>query len=417
MDVKKSKVKQSKLKTMPVIGGVAFCLLAALTWYVSIHASATTVKRNDMLFGTVKKGDLQVEIEGYGALRSDKQLLITTLTSATVQEIVLKPGALVTADSVIVKLANPELQQQVDNASQELSQRKANLRQLKLNQQREILNESGSYAEMEARYETAKVKLEAQTGLIKSGIVSAFEYKESLVEEAQLKKRLNIHKQRTAALKLVNQESINIQLEQIKQQQGQLDIAQNRLDRLTVKAGFNGVLQRLSVELGQSLAAGQEIALIGSVQDLIALVRVPQSKAQQIFIGQKAIVDTRRDEIVGTVSRIDPVVVENTVEVEIALPDQLPNSARPQLSVDAVIITETLTNITYMERPVNGKANSSTSLYRLDDSHDYAMRIGVKLGKEAGRYIEVIEGANVNDTFIVSDLSLLKNSELTIENF
>jgi len=417
MDVKKSKAKQSKLKTMPVIGGLTICLLAVLTWYVSTQAGATSVKRNNVLFGTVKQGDLQVEIEGYGALRSDRQLLITSLTSATVQEIVLKPGALVTPDSVIVQLANPELQQQVDSAFQELSQRKANLRQLKLNQQREILNESGNFAEMEAHYETAKVKLEAQSGLVKSGIVSALDYKESLVQEAQLKKRMNIHKQRTVALKLVNQEAINIQLEQIKQQQGQLDIAQNRLDRLTVKAGFSGVLQRLSVELGQSLAAGQEVALIGSVQDLIALVRVPQSKAQQIFIGQKAIVDTRRDKIIGRVSRIDPVVVENTVEVEIALPDQLPISARPQLSVDAIIITEILTNITYMERPVNSKTNSSTSLFRLDDSHDYAMRVGVKFGKEAGRYIEIIDGGKVNDTFIVSDLSLLKNSELTIENF
>jgi len=417
MDVKKIKAKKNKLKTMPVIGGLAVCVLAALTWYVSTQAGATSVKRNDMLFGTVKKGDLQVEIEGYGALRSDKQLLITSLTSATVQEIVLKPGARVTAGSVIVELANPELQQQLNSAVQELSQRKANLRQLKLNQQRELLNESGIFAEMEASYETAKVRLEAQSGLVKSGIVSALDYKDSLVQEAQLKKRLKIHQQRTAALKLVNQEAINIQLEQIKQQQGQLNIAQNRLDRLSVKAGFDGVLQRLSVELGQSLAAGQEIALIGSVQELIALVRVPQNKAQQIFIGQQAIVDTRRDKIVGTVARIDPVVVENTVEVEIALPDQLPASARPQLSVDAIIIADTLTNITYMERPVNGKANSNTNLFRLDDSHNTAMRTQVRFGKEAGRYIEIIAGGKVNDTFIVSDLSLLKNSELSIDNF
>ena len=417
MDVKKIKPQQSQFKTKQIIGGLAVCLFVALIWFVSTNAGVTSVKRNDVLFGTVKQGDLQVEIEGYGALRSDKQVLITSLTSATVQEIILKPGALVTVDSVIVQLANPELQQQLNSAVQELSQRKANLRQLKLNQQREILNESGNFAELEARYETAKVELEAQSGLIKSGIVSAIDYKGSLVQEAQLKKRLKIHKQRTAALVLVNQEAIKIQLEQIKQQQGQLDIAQNRLDRLSVKAGFDGVLQRLSVELGQSLAAGQEIALIGSVQDLIALVRVPQSKAQQIFIGQKTIIDTRRDKIIGTVSRIDPVVVENTVEVEIALPEQLPASARPQLSVDAVIITDVLPNITYMERPVNGKANSSSSLFRLDESKNTAMRIDVKFGKEAGRYIEIIEGGKVNDTFIVSDLSLLKNSELNIENF
>lgn len=417
MDVKKVKPKQSKFKSMPVFGGVAVLMLAALTWYVASQAGGTQVKRNDMLFGTIKQGDLKVEIEGYGALRSDKQQLITSLTSATVQEIVLKPGALVTADSVIVRLANPELQQQVDSARQELSQRKANLRQLKLNQQREILNESSNFAELEARYETAKVRLEAQSGLIKSGIVSALDYKDSQVQEAQLKKRLKIHKERTAALSLVNQEAINIQLEQIKQQQGQLDIAQNRLDRLTVKAGFDGVLQRLSVELGQSLAGGQEIALIGSVQDLIALVRVPQNKAQQILIGQEAIVDTRRDKIIGTVARIDPIVVDNTVEVEISLPDKLPASARPQLNVDAVIITDTLNNITYMERPVNGKANSTNQLFRVDESNSSAIKTEVKFGKEAGRYIEILAGGKLNDKFIVSDLSSLTSTELSIENF
>jgi HlyD family secretion protein len=417
MDVKKIKSKQSKLKTIPAIGGVAVFLLAALTWYVSTNAGLTSFKRNDLLFGTVKQGDLPVEIDGYGALRSDKQVLITSLTSATVQEIVLKPGALVTAGSVIVQLANPQLQQEVDSAVRALSQGKANLRQLTLNQKREVLNESSNFAELEARHETAKVKLEAQSGLVKSGIVSVLEYKESLVQELQLSKRLKIHKQRADALTLVNQEAINIQSDQIMQLQGQLNIAQNRLERLSVKAGFDGVLQRLSVALGQSLAPGQEIALIGSIQDLIALVRVPQSKAQQIFIGQNAIVDTRRDKIKGIVSRIDPVVVENTVEVEIALPQQLPASARPQLSVDAVIITDVLANITYIERPVNGKANSNSSLFRVDETNNAAIRTPVKFGKEAGRYIEIIEGGEVNDIFIVSDLSRVKNSELTIESF
>ncbi|MGB0937795.1 MAG: HlyD family secretion protein [Colwellia sp.] len=417
MDVSKVKPKKNNNKSKAIWVGIVVLALVMAAVYESSFVGVKSVKRNDMLFGVVKHGDLTVEIEGYGALRSDKQLLITTLTNATVQEIVLKPGALVKPDSIIVQLANPELQQQFDSASQELSQRKANLRQLKLSQQREILNESASYAEMEARYETAKVKLDALAGLVKSGIVSSLDYKESVVEEAQLKKRLEIHKKRSTALELVNKEAISIQLDQIKQQEGQLRIAQNRLDRLSVKAGFSGVLQRLSVELGQSLAPGQEIALIGSVEDLIALVRVPQSKAQQIQVGQKAIVDTRRDTMIGRVARIDPVVVENTVEIEIALPSALPRSARPQLSVDATIITETLTDITYIKRPVNASRNSSVSLFKVDDSSETAVKTRLKFGREAGRFIEVIEGASSNDTFIVSDLSHMKNDIVNIVDF
>ena len=146
-------------------------------------------------------------------------------------------------------------------------------------------------------------------------------------------------------------------------------------------------------------------------------MRVSQSKAQQIFIGQQAIIDTRRDIIMGSVSRIDPVVVENTVEVEIALPSKLPKIARPQLTVDATIITDTLTDVTYMERPVNAKENSQMSLYKLDESTGYAVKVDIKFGREAGRYIEVIEGGKVNDIFIVSDLSHLKNLKLEIESF
>lgn len=417
MDVKKSKVVKPQMSPKSVIVITVIVLLAVMTLYVSRQAGIASVKRNDLLLSTVKKGDLTVEVSGYGTLRSDKQLLISALTNATVQEIILKPGAAVTQDSVVVVLANPELQQLVENASQELAQRKANLRQLKLNQQRELLNQSARFAEIEAKHATAKVRFEAQTDLIKEGIVSAIDYKESQVNVAQLEKQIAIHKQRTGALKLVNQEAINIQREQIKQQQGQLAIAQNRLDRLTVTAGFDGVLQRLSVELGQSLAAGQEIALIGSVDELVALIKVPQNAAQQIEIGQRAIVDTRRDKIEGSVTRINPMVVDNSVEIEIALPTELPSSARPQLNVDAVIITDVLANITYIERPANAKGHSNTLLFRVNNGVNQALRTKIEFGQEAGRYIQVLSGANVNERFIVSDLSQVTSPQLSIEAF
>jgi multidrug efflux pump subunit AcrA (membrane-fusion protein) len=417
MDLKKTKNNKGELKPKIFFGGVTVCIVVLLMSFYSVFSSEATVKRSELLISSVKKGDVRVEVEGYGVLRSDRQLLINALTEATVKEVVLKPGALVTPDSIIARLSNPVLQQQKEREQQALAQDKANLRQLKLSQKLELLNEKSNYEEMAARFVTAKAKLEAQQGLIDAGIVSVLDFKESEVLEAQFKKLLEIHSKKIEALELINKEAINIQLEQIKQQEGKLKIAQERLDRLTVKAGFSGVLQRLSIELGQSLVAGQEIAMIGSVQDLIALVRVPQSKVQQVLVGQQVIVDTRRDKIYGTVSRIDPVVVDNTVEIEIVLPDELPLSARPMQNVDAVIITETLKDITYIDRPVNYQGGSEIALFLLDSENNYAVRTQVKLGKSAGRYVEILNGAKVNDKFVVSDLSFIEPGEIRIGNY
>jgi biotin carboxyl carrier protein len=419
MDLIKDKKQKRKIfENKYSLGVVVTLLVVFLTIWAMQMSSTVSVFRNDILIEHVQQGDLEVITEGFGVLNSNKQQLLTTLTRATVKEIVLKPGANVTAESVIVRLENPELVQEVESAKQELVQSKANLRQLKLNNQREILNETANIAEMTARYESAVLNREAEEKLIEKGIVSQLTYKESLLEEEQLSKRITIFKQRIAQLTLVHNESVNIQQERLKQQQGQLNISQARLASLEVKAGFSGVLQRLSVELGQSLVPGQEVALIGSVTDLIALIRVPQSQVQQVSVGQSAIINTRRDEISGTVMRIDPIVQDNMVEVEISLPNKLPASARPQLNVDASIIAETLQKVYYIKRPANVKPYSEITLYRLESDSSSAHLRTLKLGQQAGRYIEVISGANPNDAFIISDLSNLKTttSELIIKS-
>lgn len=419
MDVIKEKKRQSKTleSKYQIAAAIAVLVIALLIW-ARQTAGSVSVSRNDILIERVQQGDLDVITEGFGLLNSNKQQLISALTQATVKEIILKPGAHVTADTVIVRLGNPELLPEVENAQQELAQLRANLRQLKLNNQREILTESANQAEMNAAYELAVLNREAEEKLVEQGIVSQLTYKESVLEEQQLAKRITILQQRFEQLKLVHKESVNIQQERLKQQQGQLNISQSRLDGLEVKAGLSGVLQRLSVELGQSLAAGQEIALIGSATDLIALIRVPQSQMQQVAVGQTAIVDTRQDKIPGTVTRIDPIVQDNTVEVEISLPENLPASARPQLNVDAVITSDTLKQILYIKRPANVRPYSEISLYRLDSNGSTAQLRALKLGRQAGRYIEVISGAEVDDVFIISDLPNLKNtvSELIVES-
>jgi HlyD family secretion protein len=413
MDVVKTRKSSSfKLTKGNMLLGMII-VIGVLIYFAVGKNGAVSVEREGLLIESVQQGDLAVIIEGYGALTSDKQQLITSFSAATVKEIVLKPGAHVIANSVIVRLENPELVLQVENSEQELIQVQANLRQLKLNNQREILNESANLAEITARFDAASLKRTAEQKLVEQGIVSQLTFQQSALDEKQLKQRIAILKQRIEQLKLVHDESVNIQAERIKQQQGRLNIAESRLDKLTVRAGFDGVLQRLSVELGQSLAAGQEVALIGSVTDLIALIRVPQSQAQLITIGKVAIIDTRRDKIEGVVTRIDPVVDNNTVEIEIALPASLPASARPQLSVDGIIVADTLQNITYIRRPAGAKSNTSISLYRLNTQGN-ATSQELRFGAQAGQFIQILSGASVGEQFIISDLSNLQTTSKSI---
>lgn len=412
-------VKAKKKTLLPTLTGksVGLFLVVALIFLVIwsfAKDSSMAIERQDLLIEQVVLGDLEQRIEGYGVLSSDKQQLITSYSSATVKEIVLKPGAQVTKDSVILRLENPELEQAVQSAEQELKQTQANLRQLKLNNQREKLNESATLAELMAAHENAALNKEAEEKLVEQGIVSQLTYQQSVLEEKQLNQRIGILKQRIIQLDLVHEESVNIQQERVNQQHGRVDIAENRLDRLTVKAGFDGVLQRLSVELGQSLAPGQELALIGSVSDLIALIRVPQSQAQLVSLGDKTVIDTRRDKIEGIVSRIDPIVANNTVEIEIALPADLPASARPQLSVDGTIIADTLENVTYIRRPAGMQSDSQASLFRVAQSNDQAHRQEVRFGVQTGQFIQILSGASAGERFIISDLSNMSASSDTL---
>lgn len=418
MDVVKKKQKTSRFSGQHKMMAVLLIALVVLGILANQSGGAVSVQRGNILIGTVQTGDLDVTIEGYGHLTSDKQQLITASSVATVKEVVLKPGAIVTSDSVIVRLENPELAQQVQSDMQELALMTANLRQIKLNNKRESLNERASVAALTAQYKTAKLKREAEETLVESGIVSQLTYKESVLNEQQLGQQVDILKERSEQLIEVHLESVNIQQEKIKQYQGRLSVSRERLEKLEVRAGFDGVLQRLSVDLGQSVTAGQEVALIGSLSDLIALIKVPQSQVQQIVVGQKAIIDTRQDKIEGTVARIDPVVADGTVNIEISLPKSLPKSARPQLNVDGIIIAQTLTGVNYIERPVNVQANSQGKLYLLDDRLENAELKTLSFGRQAGRYIEVVSGASRQQQYIISDMSSLvtKVSKLAVKS-
>lgn len=405
----KKALYQNKWLLVIVIAGISI-------WWLSVNKSfgQITIARESLLIETIQQGNLDVIVDGYGKLISNKQLLISALTTARVKEIVLKPGALVEQGSVIVRLENPELQQLVDDAQQQLAQTQGNLRQLILTQKRELLFEEANLAQIKASLQSAALKRKAEEQLLAKGIVSKLTFEQTRLHEVQLSQRVDFLKLRTAQLKQVHLEAINIMAQGVKQHRGRLTIAKSRLVSLEVKAEFSGVLQKLSVELGQSLSAGQTIGLIGSVSDLVAIIKVPQSQAQQISLGQQTIIDTRSDKIIGNVARIDPIVTNNTVSIEISLPANLPASARPELNVDGKITIAKLSQVLYLKRPANVKSNAHTLLYKYDQSNQQASQQPIEFGQQAGRYIEVLNGAKLHDQFIISDLANIEDSVSTL---
>ncbi len=409
MDVKKTKTTKRRFKREYIFAAAAVAVVALL---VSNISTGPSVKRSDILLSTVKSGDLEVKVEGYGTLVSRRKQLLTAMSDATVKEILLRPGALVKRDSVIVTMENSELKRQVESEKWQLASLKANLRQLKLSNERELLDEQAKIEQVSSDFEAAKLKTDIEASLIEGGTVAKLTFEQSKLSERQLKRRLEILKRRYDKLVDAHQEALKIQGEQIKQQESKLASAQERLDQLIVKAPMDGVLQTLSVELGQRLSNGEQIAQIGSMTDLVALIKVPQSQAQDIAIGQQAQVNAQGDVINGKVVRVDPVVAENTIDVEIAFDGELPKSLRPQMNVDGSITTATLDTVVYMERPANVRANTSVQLYRMDSDLTAANIQQVRFGRLAGRYVEVVDGAEVADQFIVSGLqSLAQNGQ------
>jgi len=408
MDIAKPK-SSFRFKRYFLIGGFVLVVIPLLIIFIAQPSGQLNVERNQLLLGKVQRGDLQVAVDGYGVLRSDKQTLITALTNATVEEVLLRSGAEVEPDSIIMRLHNPEVLEEVEAANTALIQEKANLRRLKLSNQRELLAEQANLADLTAALKSVQLRAEAEKGLA-GGAVSMLAYKTTLLEEEQMQQRVNLQTQRIEQLKEALAEALIIQQEQINQVAANLQNRQRRAERLVVRAGLKGVLQRSPVELGQSVVAGQELALVGSDKDLKALIRVSQSRAEQLKVGQAAKINTRREQVNAVVTRITPEVRDGTIEVEIAFTDGVPASARPELNVDAQIFTADIKNTLFVERPVNAQNHTTASVFTLAGNSEIAELHKIQFGADSGKFIQILDGAKENDLLVLSDMKHIQDA-------
>ena len=414
MDLQRQEPKSTWRNKRRVFIVLSILLVVIVFWQFVQGGNAPKVAKSEIWLGTVQVGSLKREVKGFGKLKSKHQRLLTATSGGIVEEILLKPGAVVSSDDIILRLNNPDLIQQVNNERLLLTSENANLRQLRVSNQQQLLELQTRLVELETELGIATFNLEATSKLASEGIVSQLDHKRSQLETLKLQKQLDIEKQRLVQLEQVHQEAINIQHEKINQQQNTLAALETKQKQLSVRAGIDGVLQTLPVELGQNVPAGEILAFVGGTQQLIAEIKVPQNQVEQVQIGQAVIISTRLNNTQGRVTRIDPVVTAGNVLVEVALTGNLPGNARPELSVDALIKAGELTNIVYIQRPVNVQPGSTSTLYRLNANQDKADAVQVTFGTEAGQHIEVTSGASDGDRFILSDTSHWQQSESII---
>ena len=376
-----------------------------LLWGAASLGSEPQLELPTLRVGEVKQGDFKVNVAGYGRLKAKYQRFLTSQTQAIVESIALYPGAKVNKDSIIMTLSDPQLEQAVINARLELARQNAEFNQQIIAHKSELLEHEAQIALLNSELENALLRAEAEQQLIDKGIVSALDYKRSQLAVRQLKQRVAIQKVRQEHLKAMQIERTKIGQDLITQYKHNFTMIQKRFDRLTVRAGLDGILQTMPVEIGQSLTPGTQLAMVGSDKKLVAQLRVQQNLADQIAIGMSASIQTSGKTITATVLRIDPVVTDGRVMIELDLTGELPANARPDLTVEGKIHVKKISNALYVEQPNNVYDFKEKNIYRLSSEMQSAQLTLIKFGTLSGNQIEVLSGAQRGDKLIVSDMS------------
>lgn len=395
---------KAKIVYQSLVGISVLMLISG--WSLGYRDSAQVIARNSVSIAKVESGDFSIKVEGYGSLQSVNKRLLTATSNAVVDEIILKAGAVVTADTVILVLKNPELTRKLRQSLAKLQNVKTQKRQIILEQQREILNNESSLSELESQSEIAMLQVEAERTLAISGIVSGISAKKNELKAKQLQKRVELEKSKITKLVDMQKEALAIQNDFITQAQEEFDATKKMVEQLSVKAGINGVIQRSSLNLGQSVSAGTELALIGSLSPLVAEIKVPQLQAYMVGTGMKATINTVNGQLAGQVVRVDPVVVDGAVQVDIELSESN-DSVKPMQLVDATVFAQVQENVNYIKTPTGVSENTTTKLFKLNEDNR-AMQVEIKFGKASGQVIQVLSGLEPGDKIISSKLDLPK---------
>ncbi|KPJ78788.1 MAG: hypothetical protein AMS19_11885 [Gemmatimonas sp. SG8_23] len=409
MDIIRDTKPQKKRKKL--VWSLAGVGLLALTVFVPrlLPTAAPTVDGATVWRDTVEFGTMIRQVRGPGTLVPEQMRWITAVTAGRIEQILALPGTEVEQGALIMRMSNPDVDMQLLQAQQQLSQARAALAQLRTNLQTQELTQRGTVATVRTQYLDARRNYETNQRLFDENpdLVARADLERSKELMDELELRLAMEEDRLRVMEETAGEQLDAQEEQIQRLEELVEFNRDRLQSMQVTVPTGGVLAPLEIPLqeGQWVQSGQNLSRVVVPGRLKAEIRITQTQAQDIVIGQTAMIDTRTDTIQGTVTRIDPAVRNGTVTIDVSLPDELPPSARPDLSVDGNVIIERLDEVTYVGRPTFGQPNQRVSIFKLTPEGDFAERVTVQLGASSVNDIQVLDGLVEGDVVILSDMS------------
>ena len=407
MDIARTPPKKTRRNVMVAGGVVALVLVTA--WTLSLDPASQSIERSAVLIDSVRQGDVVRDVRGPGTLVPEHIRWITAQASARVERLTSESGKTVGSGELLLELSNPDLQIQTMQAEQQVRQATIELLNLKTNLRSQLLTQQGVVATTRTQFVSATQEARAADSLSMRKLLSSNEVTNRRAQAEEYTTRLRIEQERLKLMEQAIDSQIAAQAGQVEQLKAIAQNQKERLQSLMVRAPGSGVLQDLTLQLGQWVPAGATLAKVVEPGRLKAVLRIPESQAKDVTIGQAASVDTRNGFVAGHVTRKDPSAQGGSVTVDVTLDGVLPKGAVPDLSVDGTIVIEKLNNVMYSGRPAFSAGSGAASLFRVVDGGRAAVRVPVELGRSSVNVIEIVRGLAVGDKIIVSDMSQYAN--------
>ncbi len=406
MDIERpSRKREIRRRRLLMGAGIAGALILITAGIYSLEPAVRSVEAGSVWTGVVQRGEMLRSVRGNGTLVPEEIRWVSAQTNGRVEKIVVDAGARVTPETVILELSNPELEQAAQDSELQLRALAAEYTDLEVRLSSELLDQQANMAAVKAQYQGALLQEEADHELSENGLISSIALRKSELAAEQLTVRYEMEQKRLAK----KSESIDAQLSvkraQVAQRRALHVLRRDQLDSLEVRSSIAGVLQDVPVEEGERVTPGIRLARVAEPGKLKAELRINETQAKDIEVGQVARIDTRNGVIDGRVARIDPAVQQGTVTVDVVLVGELPKGARPDLSVDGTIEIERLEDVLYVDRPAYGQAESLVGLYVIDPETRIAAITQVRLGRTSVNTVEIKDGLEVGDEVILSDSS------------